>query len=102
MVESKKRSIAEIQAEYQNQCLKAGHCQYQIFTFSKELEMINQVLRDLNLEASAVKAAEDKVAQEEKAESEKALEKSPEVVAPQEVSNVAAIKGGRGRKASAK
>lgn len=58
-VEKPKRSIPEIQGEYQTLCTKAGHVQYQIFTLSKDLEMMNQELRDLNLEAAAVKAEED-------------------------------------------
>lgn len=59
MSEAKKRSIPEIQQEYQNLCLKAGHLQYQVYTFTKDLEAVNKELRDLNLEAAAVKAAED-------------------------------------------
>lgn len=59
MSENKKRSIPEIQSEYQNLCLKAGHLQYQVYTFSRDLEMVNQELRDLNLEAAAVKAVEE-------------------------------------------
>lgn len=58
MSETNKRTIAEIQTEYQNLCLKAGHLQYQVYTFSKDLDMVNTELRALNLEAAAVKAAE--------------------------------------------
>lgn len=54
-----KRSIPEIQQEYQNLCLKAGHVQYQLFTNQKDLELLNGELRKLNLEAAAVKAAQD-------------------------------------------
>lgn len=54
------RSIVEIQTEYQNLCLKAGHLQYQVYTFGKDLDMVNQELRDLNLEAAAIKAQEAK------------------------------------------
>lgn len=64
MSETQKRTIAEIQAEYQNLCLKGGHLQYQVYTFSKDLDMVNQELRSLNLEAASVKAAEDKAAAE--------------------------------------
>lgn len=64
MTETKaKRTISEIQTEYQNLCLKAGHLQYQVYTFSKDLEMVNKELRDLNLEAAATKASEAKAAE---------------------------------------
>lgn len=53
------RTIPEIQQEYQNLCLKAGQLQYQVYTFSKDLEMVNKELRDLNLEAAAVNAAQE-------------------------------------------
>lgn len=59
MSENKKRSIPEIQAEYQNLALRAGHIQYQIVTMQGDLELLNKSLRDLNLEAAAVKAEED-------------------------------------------
>lgn len=61
----KKRTIPEIQQEYQNACLRAGHLQYQVFTLSNDLEMLNSTLRDLNLEAAAVKAADDKAKKQE-------------------------------------
>ncbi len=58
MSESNKshRSIEEIQKDYQNLCLKAGHVQYQVVTLKKDLEMMNEQLRDLNLEAAAAHA----------------------------------------------
>lgn len=64
----KKRSIAEIQQDYQSACLKAGHLQYQVFVYSKDLEMVNEQLREFNLEAAAVKAEEEKAKQEAPAE----------------------------------
>lgn len=60
MSEKAKRSIPEIQSEYESLCMKAGHTEYQIYTLKKELELINGTLRDLNLEAAALKAEEDK------------------------------------------
>lgn len=57
-----KRSIPEIQQEYQNLCLKAGHLQYQVFTHERDIDMINNELRDLNLEVAAAKAEEAKEA----------------------------------------
>jgi predicted porin len=59
MSENKKRSVTEIQLDYQNLCVKAGYLQYQVYTHQKDLDMVNKELRDLNLEAAASKAAED-------------------------------------------
>jgi hypothetical protein len=63
-----KRTIAEIQQDYQNVCLKAGHAQYQVHIHTRDLEMLNNELRELNLEAAAVNAEAAKVAAEVKAE----------------------------------
>lgn len=59
-----KRTIEEIQREYGQLCAKAGNAQYQVATIQKEIDLINDRLRDLNLEAAAVQAAEAKAAQE--------------------------------------
>lgn len=58
MSENKKRTVAEIQSEYQSGCLKAGHINYQIYTLGRDLELLNSTLRDLNLEAASAQAAE--------------------------------------------
>lgn len=60
MSDKQNRTIQQIQQEYQELCLKAGHFQYQIYTMGRDLELVNKELRDLNLEAAAVKAAEVK------------------------------------------
>lgn len=69
--QNKSRKVEEIQAEYTQLCCKAGHTQYQISAMQKDLNMINDALRDLNFEAAAApaKAAEEAKApkQEEKA-----------------------------------
>lgn len=57
------RSFSEIQTEYQGLCTKAGHLNYQLFTLNKDLAMVNDTLRDLNLEAAAAKEAETKAAE---------------------------------------
>lgn len=64
MSETKKRTIEEIQQQYQGLCLRAGHLQYQINAHELDLEQINSTLRDLNLEAAAVKEAEEKAKKE--------------------------------------
>lgn len=47
------RTIPEIQQEYQQNCTRAGHLQYQIYTLEKDLALVNDLLRNLNFEASA-------------------------------------------------
>jgi hypothetical protein len=58
--EKKPRSVSEIQGEYASLCTRAGDLQYRIFTFTKDLELLNQTLKDLNFEAAASRAAEVK------------------------------------------
>lgn len=60
--EKKPRTIADIQAEYQNLCTKAGHLQYQIHALDLDLKVVNDALRDLNLEASSLQKANDEAA----------------------------------------
>lgn len=60
MTDTKKRTLPEIQQEYQNLCLKAGHLQYQVSVFSGDLDMVNKELRSLNFEAAALKAEDEK------------------------------------------
>ncbi len=82
LVENKKeeakpaRTVEQIQNEYTQQCVRAGHTQYQIAQLQKDLELMNRSLRDLNLEAATVQAknlAADaaKKAEEAKAAAEK-------------------------------
>lgn len=70
MSEKPSRTINEVQAEYGNLCTRAGHLQYQLYTFSKDLEAVNSTLRDLNLEAASIQAKEVKAAAEAKAETQ--------------------------------
>lgn len=56
MEESKERTIEEIQKEYSLVCAEAGQAQYQLFIIQKDLEIKNDRLRKLNLEAAAVSA----------------------------------------------
>jgi hypothetical protein len=58
MSNSSARSSALIQDEYTRVCNKAGHIQYQISALSKDLELINQTLRDLNQEHYKVRELE--------------------------------------------
>lgn len=52
------RSFAQIQEEYQKLCYRAGHIQYQVYTYQRDLDSLNSTLRDLNIEAAAAKNAE--------------------------------------------
>lgn len=63
---SQKRSMEQIQQEYQGLCLRAGDIQYRLSVMAKDLEEINKQLRDLNLEAASVKAEEAKASEEKK------------------------------------
>ncbi len=54
----KERTVSEIQSEYSGLCARAGHAQYQISVMQKDLELINEQLRELNLEAAASSAKE--------------------------------------------
>lgn len=53
------RSVQEIQQEYSQVCMKAGHAQYQLFTIQRDLDALNDTLRSLNIEAAQAKAAAD-------------------------------------------
>lgn len=60
--EKKPRSIAEIQAQYQSLCTRAGHLQYQIDAIGKDLVQVNEALRNLNFEAVTAQNAEAEAA----------------------------------------
>ncbi len=75
------RTMETVQLEYTQLCNRAGHIQYQLQTFKKDLELINKSLRDLNLEAAAINEknqAEAKAKQE--AEAKAAAEQPKEEV----------------------
>ena len=56
--ETKPRTVASIEQEYHQSCLRAGHLQYQIDALSRDLSLLNDTMRDLNLEAADLKAKE--------------------------------------------
>lgn len=55
----KKKTVAEIQQEYSQGCARAGHAQYQIYTLTKELDLLNESLKSLNIEAAKASAEEE-------------------------------------------
>lgn len=52
------RTIEVVQNEYTALAVKSGQLQYQIYTFKKDLELLNSKMRDLNFEAAALKGKE--------------------------------------------
>jgi len=46
------KSLEQLQSEYTQLAAKAGHIQFQIWGLESELEVVNKLLRDLNLEAA--------------------------------------------------
>lgn len=66
----KEKTYQDLQQEYTALCNKAGHLQYQIFGYQKDLDLINSELRELNFKAAAVQA------REQQKSAEAALEKS--------------------------
>ncbi len=54
-----KKTVEDLQKEFGNLVFKAGQLQYQIYALSKDLTLINEEARDLNLKAAAI-AAEEK------------------------------------------
>lgn len=55
---SEKRTVEQLSGEYAQLCQKAGHLNYQIHAISKDLELVNEQLRELNLEAATLQASE--------------------------------------------
>lgn len=52
------RSSHDVQQEYAKLCSQAGHLQYQISVFDKDLEVLNNTLRELNFEYAAAQRRE--------------------------------------------
>lgn len=52
-----KRTLAAVTQEYSDLCAKAGHVQYQIIVFERDLTLLNDRLQDLQLEAASLKAS---------------------------------------------
>ena len=52
----KARTIDDLHREYSQMCSKAGHTQYQISVLKKDLELLNEQLKALNLEAASLSA----------------------------------------------
>lgn len=56
--EKKARSVEDIRQEYSNLCTKAGHIQYQLKVWKDDLDLLNDQLKELNLEAAKAAQAE--------------------------------------------
>lgn len=55
----KPRTVDDIRLEYQTLCTKAGHIQYQLFTLENDLKIMNDQMRNLNVEAATLSAKEE-------------------------------------------
>jgi hypothetical protein len=64
----KERTMEEIQKEYGAICASTGQLQYQAFIISKDLELLNSKLRDLNIEAAGVAKKAQEASAEKKEE----------------------------------
>lgn len=53
------RTLEEIQAHYNQLCLRAGDIQYKLKCFQGDLDVTNQALMQINQEAAARKKLED-------------------------------------------
>jgi hypothetical protein len=51
---SEPKTLESLHKEYSSLCAKAGHLQYQIVTLTAELVILNETLKVLNLDASAI------------------------------------------------
>lgn len=60
------RTFEEVQKEFTALCVNAGNLAYQIFTQEKDLELMNNRMRELNFEAAGIKGKEAKQAEASK------------------------------------
>ncbi len=74
------RALPEIQAEYNNACIKAGDLQYKILCFKEELDKVNEMLKEINQEAQARMTSDAQEAQAKAAQ--EAAEKAKVPVPP--------------------
>lgn len=66
---SEKRTVKEIQHQYAELCTRAGHIQYQIHALSRDLDLVNDTLREINLEAFEAQKVEDEAKKSEESSS---------------------------------
>lgn len=57
------RTSQVIQQEYAQQCARAGNLQYELHAKSKDLEVLNNTLRDLNFEYVGALRSESEAAE---------------------------------------
>lgn len=76
------RTLTEIQQEYQRLLVKAGQIHYQMDVYRRDIEMINEELRDMNFEAAAAnKASKDAEAAKQKTQDASAPPAAPQASA---------------------
>lgn len=77
----KERTLADIQLEYSNTAMRAGALQYEIKVKNDDLKLLNDRLRDLNMEFIAAKnkqAEIDKAVADAKAKEQEAAKPAVE------------------------
>ena len=60
------RTMQDVQIEYTKLCTLVGQAEYQITTIKNDVENLKVKMRELNIEASELKAKEDAQKSEEK------------------------------------
>ncbi len=68
------RTLVEIEKEHGPKVYRSGQLQYQIFALTDELCALNEEIKDLNLEASALMKAEKEAKDAEAAAAAKPVE----------------------------
>lgn len=62
--EKPSRTMDQIQQEYAANAAKLGQLSYQVYILGKDIELLNQAMRNLNLEAAELKGKEAAAAKE--------------------------------------
>ena len=58
------RTIKDIQDEFSSLSTRSGHLEYQVYTFKKDIDLINDRMRSLNFEAAALQGKQQAPAPE--------------------------------------
>ena len=62
MSDKKERSVKEIQDDYTQLCARAGHLQYSISALGDDLRLVNEQLKQLNIEGGIAQKREAEAA----------------------------------------
>ncbi len=70
----KPKTYQELRNEFTQLCAKAGSVQYQIYAFQRDLEQLNNALRDINITGAQMLKAEQAAAAQSTAEAPQTAE----------------------------